>query len=182
MVSRASSLLAGVVVLAGCAIGQHASAQSNPFVPASQAQRADIERIVDERMKSSEARLMAAIAKAGTAKGAAATVPGAPGLPGSTAASGVPGSPIGGAGPMTPGGAGPSYPPVGSMGGSIGGGMPGMQAPQVSDIQQQRQSGTRFLGCINGTHKFMKTTGERVTFSPAQINRAVKDGELPACR
>ncbi len=30
--------------------------------------------------------------------------------------------------------------------------------------------------------KFMKTTGERVTFSPAQINRAVKDGELPACR
>ena len=59
---------------------------------------------------------------------------------------------------------------------------PGMQAPQVSDIQQQRQSGTRFLGCINGTHKFMKTTGERVTFSPAQINRAVKDGELPACR
>jgi len=179
MVSKASRLLAGAIVLAGCAFGPQALAQSrsNPFVPASQAQRADIERIVDARIKEAEARVLAAV-KAQAGKGATSAIPGAAGVPGAPVSPGAPGAPVSGTGPLTPGAAGPSYPPVGGAVGGVG----VVQAPQQSEIQTQRQAGTRFLGCINGTHKFMKTTGERVTFSPAQINRAVKDGELPACR
>lgn len=181
MVSRASRLLAGAVALAGCTFGPQALAQSNPFVPASQAQRADVERIVDAKIKEAEARIVAAV-KASGAKAGTSAVPGTPGAP---VVPGAPGAPVSGAGPLAPGvagspgapGAGPSYPPVGGVG------APGMiQAPQQGAVQEARASGTRFLGCINGTHKFMKSTGERVTFPAAQINRAVKDGDLPACR
>lgn len=181
MVSRASRLLAGAIVLAGCTFGPQAFAQSraNPFVPASQAQRADIERIVDAKVKEAEARVMAAL-KANAGKGATSAVPGAASVPGAPVSPGAAGVPTTGTGPLSPGTAGPSYPPVSGVPGA--GPVGGVQAPQQSEIQTQRQAGTRFLGCINGTHKFMKTTGERVTFSPAQINRAVKDGELPACR
>ena len=49
-------------------------------------------------------------------------------------------------------------------------------------VGDARSKGTKFLGCINGSHKFKGANGERVTFPDAQINRAVKDGDLPACR
>lgn len=183
MVSRATRLLAGAVLAAGLGLPMAAHAQSNPFVPQSAASRAEIERIVDEKIKAAEARVLASM-KTAAAKGGTSAAPGTPGAPVSPGSPGAPVTPgATGPGPLSPGGAGtagPNYPPVGGVGGVNGMGV--AAAPQQSEIAQARTGGTRFLGCINGTHKFMKQTGERVTFSQAQINRAVKDGDLPACR
>jgi hypothetical protein len=182
MVSKTSRLLSGAAVLAACVFAPTAaSAQSNPFLPASAASRAEIERIVDEKLKSVEARVTAAIKSATPASvPGAAGAAGAPGaLPGSPGSPLTPGSAIPGAAlPGAPGGVQNYGPPPGNGGGQ-------MMAPveQMDPIEQARSSGTKFLGCINGVPKFVRSqTGERVTFSASDINRAIKSGSLPACR
>jgi hypothetical protein len=176
MVLKASRLLAGAAALASCALASQAFAQNNPFVPSSQANNAAIEKIVEAKMKAAEERVLNAIkaSNKNAPAGAAAGTPGAPGAPG---------APVGAAGPLTPGapgapGAGPAYPPVGGVPGAA----PAMPVEPTYLVQKARDDGTRFLGCINGQHKFMKASGERVAFPAVEINRAIKAGVLPACR
>lgn len=174
MVSKASRLLAGAAALASFALASQAFAQNNPFIPSSQANNAAIERIVEAKMKAAEERVLNAIKANNKNAPAGAAAAGTPGAPGG------PGAPVG-AGPLTPGapGAGPTYPPVA---GAVPGAAPAMPAEPTYLVQKARDDGTRFLGCINGQHKFMKATGERVAFPAVEINRAIKAGVLPACR
>ena len=144
--------------------GAAAQAQTNPFIPQSAASRAEIERVVDQKLKEAEERILSQVkSAAGAPTGDGA--PGAP-VPGGAVAPGAPG-------PLNP--AGPNYPPVS--------GVPGdpSAAPMTPPGGAVEQSRARFLGCINGTHKFTSARG-RVTFTQAEINRAIKDGVLPPCR
>lgn len=49
-------------------------------------------------------------------------------------------------------------------------------------VEEARAEGVRFIGCINGTPKFTRKSGERVTFSKADLADAVEAGFLPECR
>ena len=180
MVSKAFGLLGGSALLVGLVCSAPASAQRNPFMPNNGASTADVERIIDARLKSLEERLSKT--KTTAPVGAPGTpIPGASGTPASgTPGSPVPGSPsVGGAGPLNPGAGAPGgIAPYGSPNGASG--MPSV--PQGA-VAEKRSSDVRFLGCINGTPKFVKkTTGERVVFTTREINDAVKAGDLPACR
>lgn len=156
--------------------GAAAQAQTNPFIPQSAASRVEIERVVDQKLKEAEERILSQVkSTAGAPAGDAAPgapVPGGAVAPGAPEAPGAPGAP-GAAGPLNP--AGPNYPPVS--------GVPGdpSAAPMTPPGGAVEQSRARFLGCINGTHKFTSARG-RVTFTQAEINRAIKDGVLPPCR
>lgn len=176
---RANSF--GLLTAASVALimfGTAAQAQTNPFIPQSAASRAEIERVVDQKLKEAEERILSQMKSAASASGATGDgAPGAP-VPGGTA---VPGAPVmpdmaGSPGPLNP--AGPNYPPVAGVPGD-----PNAQgiAPTTPPGGAVEQSNARFLGCINGTHKFTSARG-RVTFTQAEINRAVKDGILPPCR
>lgn len=151
-----------------------AAAQGNPFVPASAASKAAVEKIVEEKLKRWEERIKTVEER--TEKPAF-------------------GDPNGAAGPgQMPG----TFPGVGAMGSAVPGGMmppmmigaaglPGGEGPQEpappSDpIEAARADGVRFVGCINGVHKFVRKTGERMTFSKSDISKAVASGVLPECR
>ena len=185
MRARSIGLLTASVA-ASIFFGSAAQAQTNPFIPQSAASRAEIERIVEQKMKELEARVVesakTAASNAVPSSGGDA-VSGAPGAP-VPAGAGVPGAPSAPpvAGPLNP--AGPTYPPVGAVPGAAGdpltpAGVPAAPvSPPGGAVEQSR---ARFLGCINGTHKFTSQRG-RVTFTQAEINRAIKDGVLPPCR
>lgn len=177
MVSKVFGLLGGAALLTGLAVSAPASAQRNPFMPNSGASKAEVESIIDARLKALEERITKTVKASPTATAGA---PGTP-IPG-TPTAGTPGSPIPGtAGPLTPGAAAPgTIAPYGSPNGATG--MAGPAVPQGA-VAEARSADVRFIGCINGTPKFMKkTTGERVVFTTREINEAVKSGILPACR
>jgi hypothetical protein len=178
MVSKAFGLLCGSAMLVGLAVSTPASAQRNPFMPNGGASKAEVERIIDERLKSLEDRLSKSKAAAPAAGTPGTPIPGAAGTPtASGPGSPIPGSPA--AGPLSPGAGAPGgIAPYGSPNGASG--MP--SAPQGA-VAEARSADVRFLGCINGAPKFVKkTTGERVVFTTREINDAVKSGTLPACR
>lgn len=157
-----SRVLGGAIALVfvGCS-AVPASAQGNPFVPSSGASKAEVEKIVDSKLGEMERRLTAQI------KG------GKPGEPQAY------GAPAGAAGPLNPTGA-MNYP------GAVPGALPGQGAMvaevKLNPVEEARTKGVRFLGCINGTPKFVRTSGERVSFTKDQISQAIKDGVLPTCR
>jgi hypothetical protein len=151
------------------------SAQSNPFIPASPVSKADVQRMLDERLASIRDEM---------AKNKADAAPTAPGMPG---APGAPGMPSGAAVPggMTPPGA-PGIPGGSPMGPGIPGapGVPGDYSiePPKGAVEAALSNGARFLGCINGQQKFVKRSGERVAFTAKEIREAVSSGVAPACR
>ena len=160
MVAR-SRLLKGAVLLVACVAAPSVLwAQSNPFKPASAASKAEVEKIIDGKLKEVESRLTAAVKSANaTGPGVAAGAANAPG------------------GPLAPGapGAGINYP--GDVPGASG-----TAVEPVDPIEAARKDGARFIGCINGAPKFVQKSGERLIFTKSQINAAIKDGILPACR
>jgi hypothetical protein len=188
-------LLGAILLSAASLAATSAAAQDNPFVPSNGASTADIERIIDARMKAAEAKMTALIAASKPAGGAPAggATPGGPGSP-------IPGSPGAIGTPLAPGGIS-SY-------GSPGGGQMQMQtvdpmamaqgqrynvSPEhVRDIVpgmdnpvfvRQQAGDIRFLGCINGVPKFVsKQTGQRASFSARDITEAQKTGVVPVCR
>lgn len=176
MVSKVFGLLGGAALLTGLAVSAPASAQRNPFMPNSGASKAEVESIIDARLKALEERITKTVKSTPTTAAPGTPIPGTP-------ASGTPGSPIPGttAGPLSPGAAAPgSIAPYGSPSGASG--MAGPAVPQGA-VAEARSADVRFIGCINGAPKFMKkTTGERVVFTTREINEAVKSGILPACR
>lgn len=164
---------ASALAMAGMAFAMFAApaafAQSNPFIPASPASKADVERMLEEKM----AGIRDEIAKL-KAEAPASAAPGAPGVPG------APGALPNGA--AVPGG---MSPPAGLPGGSpLGTGVPGEYAmePPKGAIEAARANGVRFLGCINGQQKFVRNSGERVSFTAKEIREAVKAGFVPECR
>ena len=178
MRAKSFGLLAAASVMS-IGFGSAAQAQTNPFIPQSAASRAEIERVVEQKLKEVEDRILsqAKAAAQGSVPGAPdGAVPGAPvpggAVPGTPGTPGAPGAP----GPLNP--AGPNYPPLtaGAAGDPMAPG--GAMTPPGGAVEQSR---ARFLGCINGTHKFTSQRG-RVTFTEAEINRAIKDGVLPPCR
>jgi hypothetical protein len=175
MFARTPKALAVAGMAAAMILAAPAYAQSNPFVPAAGASKAEVERMLNERLKVLEERL--AKAEKG---GSAAPAPSVPGGP-------VPGVP---GGPAAPGGIDPMGPPTGSP---MAPGAPGapmvpgapmagpLEAPKGA-VESARSNGVRFLGCINGQPKFVRTSGERVSFTTKEISDAVKAGFVPACR
>lgn len=160
-----SRFLGGAVVLAASLIGSSgALAQSNPFLPSAGTSKADVEKIIDSKLGEMERRITSQI-KSTKPDDAVAGPAGAPGV----------------VGPLTPGAgaAGINYPGVVPGGAGVA---PALIEPPKGPIEEARGSGVRFLGCINGAPKFVKNTGERVSFTKAQITQAIKDGVLPSCR
>lgn len=176
MVSKTFGLLGGAAVLAGLAVSMPASAQRNPFMPSAGPSAADVERIVDGRLKALEERVLKAAKAAAPAPSTPSTaIPGSP-------TTGSPGSPIPGApGPLTPGASAPGT--IAPYGSPNGGPIVSGPAVPMGAVAEARAADVRFIGCINGAPKFMrKTTGERVVFTTRELNDAVKAGILPACR
>ncbi|WP_162815082.1 hypothetical protein [Erythrobacter aureus] len=159
------------------AAAQPLAAQSNPFLPAAGASKAEVERIVEAKVKAMAAE--GAIGSAAPA-GAAPPVAGAPGVAGVPCPPGVPGA---GATP------GPGA-PVNEMSGACvpGGMMPpgafgaeGVQMP-LGAVEGKLAEGARFIGCINGVPKFALKNGTRLTFTKAEVSKGVEAGVIPACR
>lgn len=155
-----------------------AQAQSNPFLPASAASKANVEKIVEEKMRALEERLNASMKKANEA-GAPNGLPGGPAVPGA-----IPNGPSGAnvPGGMTP----PGMMPPGALPHGIPGAPDGMPLAPVEPpkgvVEAAIDDGMRFVGCINGVPKFSKRNGQRLVFKQADINDAIKTGLIPACR
>lgn len=151
-------------------------AQSNPFVPDSAMSRSGIERLLEEKLEA----MRADISQLQAEQSASPPVVGPAGPPG------MPGAPVPGAGMsgvgvdggmMPPGAYGPemaagNFPPDGML----------ANAKDMGPVEEARAGGVRFIGCINGTPKFTRASGERVTFSKADLSEAVEAGLLPECR
>lgn len=176
MLVRSPSALAMAGMVSAILFAPPVFAQSNPFIPASPVSKAEVNRMLDERLASIREEM--AKSKADAAPVAPGT-PGAPGVPG--------GMPSGAAVPggMTPPGA-PGVPGGSPMGPGIPGG-PGVPGdyqlePPKGAVDAALSNGARFLGCINGQQKFVKRSGERVAFTAKEIREAVSAGVAPACR
>src|SRR3546814_5218 len=172
MLVRSPSALALAGMVGAILFAPPVSAQSNPFIPASPVSKADVQRMLDERLASIRDEMAKSKADA------APTAPGTPGAPGMPSGAAVPGG-------MTPPGA------MGMPGGSpMGPGVPGAPGvpgdyaiePPKGAVDVALSNGARFLGCINGQQKFVKRSGERVAFTAKEIREAVSAGVAPACR
>ena len=148
------------------AVAPPASAQSNPFVPASAVSKANVEKIVDERLRAMEDRIIESVTSASAANPPVAGAPMGPPAPG---------APINGA--AVPGG----MMPPGALPGQPGAELAPPEPPK-GPVEAARDNGVRFIGCINGAPKFARESGERVTFSEDEVSEAVKSGFLPKCR
>lgn len=164
MLVRSPTALAMAGMVSAILFAPPLYAQSNPFIPASPASKADVERMLDERM----AGIRDEIAK--LKSDAPASAPGTPGGPGAMPNGGAVGGAMG--------------PPDPLMGSPLGAGpqaaLP-IEEPKGA-VEAARGNGVRFLGCINGQQKFVRNSGERVAFTAKEIREAVKAGFVPECR
>ncbi len=161
--------MAGVALFAAA---QPLTVQANPFLPASGASKAEVEKIVEAKVKA----MAAEGAIGGGASGAAPPVIGAPGVPGAPGARGPgvpgPGEPVG---VMTGAGVPGGMMPPGAFGED------GFQVP-LGAVAEKLEKGARFIGCINGVPKFALQNGTRLTFTKDELSKGVEAGVIPACR
>ncbi|QAY80138.1 hypothetical protein [Sphingosinicella sp. BN140058] len=177
MIRKPTRILGVAACMLAVAAAAPALAQSNPFIPSAAASRAEVKRMMDERLRVLEAKI---------AKSNAAPPPAAPGVPGAP----VPGANMPGAavpGTMAPPPGMPGAPVMAGIPGAPGApGMPGgvpaapVEAPKGA-IEAAQGEGVRFLGCINGRQKFVRTNGQRVAFTDKEISAAVKANFIPSC-
>ncbi len=120
----------------------------NPFVPGGGLDKAQVDRIIADRLIEFEKRIMEKIQSA-------PPVAGAPGMPG-------------------------AVPTVDGAGLPVGG--PGMAPSLPAEKGVIETSGAKMVGCINGQHVFKSADGGRMMFPPRDVQRALADGVIRACR